>query len=117
MRCCVLTVLLFANTVLARGADKQELAAHVFSFAATVGDVETTMAALRNRQCHEYDALYGPHPSRGRMYATAVPIALVASLLAHRMKAHASKRWAWATLANGTIHASGILVNNYSGCY
>ena len=80
----------------------------------TVVDVEATQYYLhRDPWRRELNPIYGPHPSRARMYATVAGENLAAAYLAYRFK-KSERRWLrklWWLPQTVTIagHAGGIV--------
>ena len=65
---------------------KPFIAAVALAGAATVADVETTEHCLRLPLCQEGNALYGPRPSRAKLYAINAPVTGVAIFLAYGLR-------------------------------
>lgn len=54
--------------------------------AATVADAETTLYGLRHNLAREGNPIFGPNPSRARIYGTVVPVTAFVILLDYRQK-------------------------------
>lgn len=82
--------------------------------ALTVADIELTQNCLATIPgCQEVNPLYGPHPSRMRMYATNIPITAGINFLSYHVLTAKYKTKLWvipqATLAGS--HFAGVMTN------
>jgi len=58
-----------------------------------VADIERAQHCLAARTCVEGNPLFGPGPSRARMYGIAVPIAVAAQYAGWKFRK--KKKWYW----------------------
>ncbi len=78
------------------------LVAFGLNTAATIADAEGTQACLHAHTCTERNPLLGSHPSRARVYATAIPLNLFLYLCAAEMKKHGRGNLAFGLLWGST---------------
>lgn len=87
------------------------------STAATVADLETTAAALRNPMCRELNPIMGRNPSRARLYATGLGIHTGLTLLTYWIKKKGVRSWWVPHLASSGMHGYAAMHNARSGCF
>ncbi len=96
--------------------DRQFLILNAMMVAATVADAETTLNCVSSPSCQETNPLLGSHPSRGRVYAVAVPLTAAAIYLSYHYKRVSPSRSWWKAypLVLTGVHAFGALYNSSS---
>jgi hypothetical protein len=83
---------------------------------ATVADIEITTHCLQTKpNCREMNPLFGSHPSRGRLYATAVPLTLGQVWFSNylRKKHPERKLWMLPTLSVTIGHTFGAMSGSF----
>jgi hypothetical protein len=103
-----------------RTADKAWWLWNGASWALTIADAENTKYVLNQGNARELNPLYGPNPSRLRLYAISAPIAGLASYISWRekrkddaatafgVKVSWTDKWFLVPLANGLSHGIGV---------
>ena len=99
-----------------RTADRNFWALTAATGAATVLDVELTQHCLQSVPgCRERNPLYGPQPSRARMYSIMAAENLLAGYLAYRLKKSSHRRlrrlWWVPQMVPIVGHGKGFVVN------
>ncbi len=85
-----------SNTSQARRIlDRQFALLQMFSAAALVTDVETTVHLAQQPNSAELNPLYGRHPTRGRLYGIAVPLDALSFYMSYHYKKIEPKRSLW----------------------
>lgn len=76
------------------------------SLAATVADIEATAHCPASQGCHGLNLMFGPDPSRGRMYGIGIPVWSVQTGLSGWLKHKypKSKTWAVSPIVNTLAH-------------
>lgn len=83
---------------------------------ATVVDVEVTTHCLQTKpNCRELNPLFGSHPSRARLYATALPLTIGQVWFSNylRKKYPERKLWTLPTLSVTIGHAFGAMSGSF----
>ncbi len=97
-----------------RVLDRKFIVFHSLNTLAMVADIESTAHALAGKSgAVELNPLFGPHPTRARMYGIGVPVNAFTLFLSHRAKKIAPRRrlWELAPAMTMAIHA-GAVTNN-----
>jgi hypothetical protein len=76
----------------------------------TIADVESTHAGLE-RGCTEANPLYGSRPSRARMYAITMPLALGVDILSHHLHRHHTRGWYLPAAVMTAAHGAAAVHN------
>lgn len=79
--------------------------------AATVADCEYTKALLSNSNGHEINPLFGPRPTRARLYGVSLPILGVNAFLSARSKRAGSRWWPLGLGLVTASHSTGVIYN------
>ena len=77
-----------------RTIDRQFILLNSLLVAATLTDAELTLHCVNSLNCRELNPILGSHPTRGRMYALAVPLTALSVYLSYHYKRKSpSKGW------------------------
>ncbi len=80
---------------------------------AAIADAETTLTCTTSSHCREVNPLLGGHPTRGKMYALAVPVTALSVYLSYHYKRKSPTKGWWRIypLALSAIHGFGAANN------
>ena len=84
------------------------------SVALTVADVELTHSCVNNvAGCRERNPLFGPHPTRARMYSISLPITSALLGVSYYVRRKNKANWAWKVppISLTASHAAGVVSN------
>jgi hypothetical protein len=98
-----------------RTIDSQFLLLNALQVIAAVADAETTLSCVSSPRCSEVNPILGDHPTRGRMYALAVPLTSLSVYLSYHYKRQSPSRdwWKVYPLTLSVIHAVGAVANSH----
>ena len=93
--------------------DSQFLLLNALQVIAAVADAETTLSCVSSPRCSEVNPILGAHPTRGRMYALAVPLTSLSVYLSYHYKRQSPSRnwWKVYPLTLLGVHTFGALAN------
>jgi hypothetical protein len=92
-----------------RTIDRQFILLNTLLVAVTLADAETTLNCLSSPRCHEVNPILGSHPTRGKMYALAVPLTTVSVYLSYHYKRKSPSKGWWKVypLTFSAVHSVG----------
>ncbi len=93
--------------------DSQFLLLNALQVIAAVADAETTLSCVSSPRCTEVNPILGDHPTRGRMYALAVPLTSLSVYLSYHYKRQSPSRdwWKVYPLTLIGVHTVGAVAN------
>lgn len=96
-----------------RTIDRQFIVLNTLQVLAAIADAETTLNCVRSPHCSEVNPILGSHPTRGGMYALAVPLTALSVYLSYHYKHKSPTRdwWKAYPLTLSAVHSFGA-VNN-----
>ncbi len=101
-----------------RTIDRQFIVLNTLEVLAAVADAETTLNCVPSPNCREINPILGPHPSRGKMYALALPVTALGVYVSYYYKRKAPTRGWWKVypLTFSAVHAFAA-VNNLAAAH
>ncbi len=96
-----------------RTIDRQFIVLNALQVLAAIADAETTLNCVSSPRCGEVNPILGSHPTRGKMYALAVPLTALSVYLSYHYRRKGPTRdwWRAYPLTLSAVHAFGA-VNN-----
>jgi|GEM_PF-4469860 len=101
-----------------RTIDRQFVALNALQVLAAIADAETTLNCVSSPHCSEVNPILGSHPTRGRMYALAVPLTALSVFVSYHYKRKSPTKGWWKVypLTLSAIHTFGA-VNNLAAAH
>jgi hypothetical protein len=92
-----------------RTLDRQFVLLNSLLVAATLADAELTLHCVNSLSCRELNPILGSHPTRGRMYAIAVPLTAVSVYLSYHYKRKSPSKGWWKVypITFSAVHSVG----------
>lgn len=101
-----------------RTIDRQFIVLNTLQVLAAIADAETTLNCVSSPHCSEVNPILGGHPTRGRMYALAVPLTALSVYVSYYYKHKSPTKGWWKVypLTLSAVHTFGA-VNNLAAAH